>query len=247
MAFEDKIVAEVQGKNIMLSQVVQTIAEMGESGKTLRSEEGMKQVSEELLNQELLYLDAKKNHLDEEEPYLLALEQMKADLLKQYAMQKLLSEVTLEEDELREYYDSHQDQYKDLKMHASHILVETEEKAKEILQEIEGGLEFTEAAKKHSSCPSASSGGDLGVFGPGQMVGPFDEAAQEAEVGKVVGPVKTQFGAHLILVHERDEKPSTFEEVQDQIRQKYGLMKQQEAYLQKMHVLNEEYEPKIYY
>ena len=153
MAEGNKIVAEVEGKPIYLSQVIQTINEMGENGVALRSEEGIKQVAEELANQELLYLDAKKEKLDEDEAYKGALEQMKADLLKQYAMQKLMSGVRVEEDELKEYYDSHRDQHKSMQMHASHILVETEDEAKAILDEIRGGVDFSEAAKKYSTCP----------------------------------------------------------------------------------------------
>ena len=80
---------------------------------------------------------------------------------------------------------------------------ELEEKAAEIMASIEkGDIAFEDAAKEYSSCPSNAQGGDLGEFGRGQMVPEFDQVAFEAEVGKVVGPVKTQFGYHLIKVEE---------------------------------------------
>ena len=86
---------------------------------------------------------------------------------------------------------------------ARHILVPTEEACIKLKVEIEGGLDFTEAAAKHSKCPSGRSGGALGSFGPGQMVREFDEVVFSGEVGKVLGPVKTQFGYHLIEITKR--------------------------------------------
>ena len=91
------------------------------------------------------------------------------------------------------------------KAQARHILVNTEEACNELKTEIEGGAEFAKVAKEHSQCPSGQQGGDLGEFSPGQMVREFDEVVFSAEVGKVHGPVKTQFGYHLIWVHERTE------------------------------------------
>merc|ERR1712188_19693 len=88
---------------------------------------------------------------------------------------------------------------------ASHILVPTEAKCLEIKAEIEGGASFEDMAKKHSTCPSGKSGGSLGTFGPGQMVPEFDKVVFSGEVKKVLGPVKTQFGYHLIWISERNE------------------------------------------
>ena len=87
---------------------------------------------------------------------------------------------------------------------ASHILVDTEEKCLELKQQIEGGASFEDVAKKNSKCPSGAEGGSLGSFGPGQMVKEFDEVVFSAEIGKCLGPVKTQFGYHLIKITERN-------------------------------------------
>ncbi len=86
---------------------------------------------------------------------------------------------------------------------ARHILVATEAECQELKTEIEGGADFAEVARKHSSCPSRMQGGDLGAFFPGQMVREFDEVVFSGEIGKVLGPVKTQFGYHLIEVTKR--------------------------------------------
>jgi peptidyl-prolyl cis-trans isomerase C len=86
---------------------------------------------------------------------------------------------------------------------ACHILVENEKKAKEVQEKLDKGMNFAEAARKYSSCPSSRSGGDLGWFGKGQMVPEFEKAAFEGEKGKILGPVKTRFGYHLIKVVDR--------------------------------------------
>ena len=91
------------------------------------------------------------------------------------------------------------------KASARHILVSSEEICQELKDEIEGGADFAALAKEHSQCPSGKDGGNLGVFGPGQMVKEFDEVVFSAEVGKVQGPVKTQFGYHLVEVTTRTE------------------------------------------
>lgn len=88
---------------------------------------------------------------------------------------------------------------------ARHILVPSEEKASELKAQIEAGADFAEVAKANSTCPSARQGGDLGSFGPGQMVKEFDTVVFSAPVGTVEGPVKTQFGFHLIEVTSRED------------------------------------------
>ena len=89
------------------------------------------------------------------------------------------------------------------KASAKHILVETKAECEKLKKEIDGGADFSALAKKHSQCPSGQEGGDLGVFSPGQMVPAFDKVVFSAEVGKVQGPVQTEFGYHLILVTSR--------------------------------------------
>ena len=86
---------------------------------------------------------------------------------------------------------------------ARHILVADEDACNQLKQQIAEGSDFAELAKQHSKCPSGQQGGDLGEFGPGQMVREFDDVVFNAEVGSVQGPVKTQFGYHLIEVIER--------------------------------------------
>ncbi|AHV92416.1 peptidylprolyl isomerase [Bordetella holmesii] len=86
---------------------------------------------------------------------------------------------------------------------ARHILVSTEAKAQELKTAIENGADFADVARENSSCPSARQGGELGTFGPGEMVREFDEVVFSAPVNQVQGPVKTQFGYHLVEVTSR--------------------------------------------
>lgn len=88
---------------------------------------------------------------------------------------------------------------------ARHILVDTEQQCEEVKQQIENGADFAQVAKQTSNCPSAANGGDLGEFGPGMMVPEFDKVVFSAPVNTVQGPVKTQFGYHLLEVTSRTE------------------------------------------
>ena len=86
---------------------------------------------------------------------------------------------------------------------ARHILVDTEEQCNDLKQQIKDGADFADLAQQHSNCPSGKSGGDLGQFGPGMMVPEFDKVVFSADIGSVEGPVKTQFGYHLLEVTSR--------------------------------------------
>ena len=91
------------------------------------------------------------------------------------------------------------------KASARHILVNTEEECESLKQQIEDGADFADIAKEHSTCPSGRNGGDLGEFGPGQMVKEFDEVVFSGELNTVHGPVKTQFGYHLLEITSRSD------------------------------------------
>jgi peptidyl-prolyl cis-trans isomerase C len=90
------------------------------------------------------------------------------------------------------------------KASARHILVKTEQECLDLKAKIDAGAEFESLAKQHSTCPSGQEGGALGTFGPGQMVKEFDTVVFNEEVGVVHGPVKTQFGYHLLEITSRD-------------------------------------------
>ena len=121
-------------------------------------------------------------------------------------------------------------------MTASHILVDSEEEAEKLLSQIrEGTISFEDAAKEYSSCPSAQNGGSLGEFGQGQMVEEFDDACFSMEVGELRGPVKTQFGWHIIrLDGKREGEPMKLADARDAIREHLLNEKRRKAYESKV-------------
>jgi peptidyl-prolyl cis-trans isomerase C len=88
---------------------------------------------------------------------------------------------------------------------ARHILVETREECEDIKKQIEDGADFAAMAREYSKCPSSEDGGNLGEFSPGEMVAAFDEIVFVREVGKVHGPIETEFGFHLVEITSRTE------------------------------------------
>ena len=91
-----------------------------------------------------------------------------------------------------------------MKAKARHILVETELVCQELKKKIEEGAEFSDVARAHSTCPSGKQGGELGEFGPGQMVAEFDNVVFKESIGDVHGPIRTDFGYHLIQITSRE-------------------------------------------
>jgi peptidyl-prolyl cis-trans isomerase C len=134
-------------------------------------------------------------------------------------------EEPLDEAKVRELYDqTFADFQPQPEYNAAHILVADEQAAKDLKAQLDEGTDFADLAKENSTDGSASNGGDLGWFGLGRMVPEFESAVADMEPGDVAGPVKTQFGYHLIkLIDTRESSPPPFEEVraelEDQLRQ----------------------------
>lgn len=205
---------------------------------------GKKYLLNEMIIQEMLYLDAKEKGLNKDETYLKELEAVQESLLKQYAIKKLLADVKVDGNEAKEYYEANPNQFvKGESTRAKHILVKEEEQAQTIYNELKEGKSFEEAAKEYSQCPSKEKGGDLGYFEKGRMVPEFEEAAFALEIGTVSEPVKTQFGYHIIKVE--DKKPSSviaFEEVEKQIEDYLLREKQNQKFREYTDVLRNKYE-----
>ena len=240
---ENKILAVVNGREIKQSDVELLYANLGPNAAQYKGEEGYKQLVEQLILEEMLYSDAKENKMDEAKEYQAALDQLKRSLLAQYLVSNLMSNIEVSEKEVEEFYNENKNTFKSGEnVKASHILVDTLEKANDILKEIKEGLSFADAAQKYSSCPSKNSGGNLGQFGKGQMVPEFENAVFAMNVGEISEPVKSQFGYHLIQLNEKNEsKELTLEEVKEDITNKIRFNKQSAAYTQKQNELKEKY------
>ena len=162
---------------------------------------------------------------------------------------KILNPVTVSDAEIKEFYEKNLANFAvPAQMHAHHILVKEEEAAKSLLATLEKEpAKFEEVAKASSICPSSQQGGDLGDFSEGQMVPEFENACKGAEIGKIVGPVKTQFGYHLIRVDKRTPAGTRkFEEVQENIRNQLLTQKQKEVFDAYVETLRKEYNVKVY-
>ncbi|ABR47885.1 PpiC-type peptidyl-prolyl cis-trans isomerase [Alkaliphilus metalliredigens QYMF] len=238
---ENKNVLAVVGEKNITKQDVEALMKTldPQMAMQLQSEDGQKRLVNELVNQELFYLLAKEENLEKEDAYQADLEKMKENLLKQYAINKLLRDITITDSEITNYYTENKAQFEQpAQVQASHILVDSEEKAQGVLAELKEGLSFEEAATKHSSCPSNAKGGDLGLFAQGQMVPEFEEAAFNMEVDTVSEPVKTQFGYHIIkVVDQKPAQEKSLAEVKDQLNQQLLSQKQQKAYFDKIEAL----------
>lgn len=182
--------------------------------------------------------------LEETEDFKKVYENARRDILAQMAMRETVKDADVTEEEVKAYYDANRQQFtKGETVGAKHILTDSEEKCTAILEAVTSGEKtFEDAAKESSSCPSGARGGDLGEFGRGQMVKEFEDAAFEAEIGHVVGPVQTQFGYHLIKVEKKNEASvAAFDEVKEAIRRNLVQQKQNTAYNAKVAELKEKY------
>lgn len=241
------ILAEVNGKEIKQSDVITFISQM-QGGQQFMNPQGIHQIADELVNQELMYIDAKENNLDQDKEFKDQLEITKENMLKNYAMHLLFDSIKVSDDEIKEYYENNKEVVKKPKSYkASHILVEDEKSANEILEKIENGLSFSDAADKYST-DKASKGGDLGEFPKGAMVKEFEDALDELKEGEISKPVKTQFGYHIIkLDHTHDEYLPELDEIKDRIHDTLLMIKRQEKYLEKTNQIKEKVEVKKYY
>ena len=248
MENNNKLLAEVNGKKIYRNDVISFMQNI-EGGQRFQNEEGIKVLTDEMVNQEIVLADAYKNKLDEEEEFKNELSIVKDNMLKNYAMHKIFESVNPTDDELKKYYEENKEVITPNKTYtASHILVDDETKAEDIYKEIEEGLDFKEAAKKYSKDPSAASGGSLGTFPKGVMVKEFQDGLDSLEIGEISKPVKSQFGYHLIKLEDiNDAEAKPFEEVKDQVYQTYLMVKRQEKYLEKLNEISKDAEVKKYY
>lgn len=240
----EKILAVSAGHEITEQELNDLIANYPPEQQIYLSDpNAKKEILEQLIGFHLFTKMAEEEKIKESKEYKETLAKMENELASHMAATSVIEKVTVEEDEARAYFDQNPAQFTaDAQVKAKHILVDGEETAKQVAKEIANGKSFEDAAKEYSTCPSGEKGGDLGYFGKGQMVPEFEKAAFEGEIGKVLGPVETQFGCHLILVEDKKEASvRPFEEVQAQIHQQLIQGRQQEAYDAKVKELETAY------
>lgn len=248
MEENNKVLAIVGDKSISQEDVMKFISSM-QGGQQFMNPQGIKQITDELVNQELLYIQAKNNKLDQEDEFVRELEFTKENMLKNYAMHKLFLDIEVSENEIKDYYDNNKEIIKSpVSYKASHILVENEKIANEILSEIKSGKSFEQAADEYSLDNNEKNGGDLGEFSQGTMVKEFEEALEKLSEGEISAPVKTQFGYHLIkLDHKHDSFLPDFNQVKERIKDTLLMIRRQEKYLSEVKNIGENIKVEKFY
>ncbi len=237
---EEKVLASVGGKNITEADVDMLVMQMGQRGQNYNNPQGRAMLLDQLINRRLFLMDAMRNMYEREPAFKEQMARLKEDLLTSYSMQKSFEAVKVTEDDAKKYYEENRDKFvAGMTFNASHILVDSEEKAKEILAEIKAGtVTFEAAAEAHSTCPSGQQGGSLGDFGSGQMVPEFENACAAMEVGTISDPVQTQFGWHLILLNKKEDGGEMpYDEIKDNLMAALKEERQQAAYQSKVNQL----------
>ncbi len=247
---KNKVLFSFAGKEIKVSEL---FAELQQIPPFLRpqilSEKGLQDILNNFSSRYLATENAEKNFeaLSKEFPAVIE------DSKRRVAIRKLLDDkigsLVIADKDIEDFYNKNMAQFSQpAQISAHHILVKEEADARKILEDLKADpTKFEAIAKEKSTCPSGKQGGDLGKFGEGQMVPEFDAACKEAEIGKIVGPVKTQFGHHIIRVDERTAAGTKkLEEVKDEIRAQLLPEKQKEVFGALVEEVKKEFNVKIY-
>lgn len=212
----DTVMATVNGEVITLGDMISVHAGLQPQYQQLPVDTLFSSILDQLVQQTAL---AQSLNGEVPQHVEIALNNERRTLLASEALEAFVAGNEVSDEDLQAAYDAQfssfvgEDEY-----NASHILVPTEEEAKDIRKELTDGADFAETAKVKSTGPSGASGGSLGWFGAGQMVKPFEDAVAELAVGEISQPVQTQFGWHLIILNDaRKSQAPTFEEARQEL------------------------------
>jgi peptidyl-prolyl cis-trans isomerase C len=230
----DPVVARVNGVDIKQSDIALAEEDVGSDMQAASPEAKREQLIAYLADIIMVTQAAEKKNLGDNPDFKRRLAFMRNKLLMGFGLQEE-SKAALTEEALQQTYD---DAVKSMggqdEVRARHILVENEEEAKAIVDQLKAGADFAALAKEKSKDPGAADGGDLGYFSKDQMVPQFSEVAFKMYPGQLSNPVKTQFGWHVIkLEDKRTRQPPEFDKVKDQI-EAYLARKAQTEYIAKL-------------
>jgi len=218
-AAQDEIVAKVNGTAITRSQLDFFASELGDRLNQVPAEQRDKILIEQMIARHLIAQAASKLKLEKTKEFQSRQDFYRLRALQEVYLNKVIDASITEAALKKTYQEGLAKIDPEVEIRARHILVKTEDEAKAISKELDGGADFIELAKTKSIGPSNVKGGDLGYFGKGQMVPPFAEAAFALKAGEISKPVKTRFGWHLIKVEDvREKAPPTFEDIRDSMR-----------------------------
>jgi peptidyl-prolyl cis-trans isomerase C len=228
------VLAKVNGAEIRQSDMALAEEELGPSLAQMDPATKRENVLSFLIDMKIVAKAAEDKKIEDRDDFKARLAFARNRLLMDNLLAVEGKAATTDEAMKKVYEDAAKQISGEQEVHARHILVETEDEAKAIEEELKKGADFAELAKKKSKDPGASDGGDLGFFTKDQMVPEFSAVAFALEPGKISDPVKSQFGWHIIKVEEkRDRKPPDFAQVKPQI-ETYVTRKAQADYVAKL-------------
>jgi peptidyl-prolyl cis-trans isomerase C len=220
-AQQDKVVASIDGKNITEADLTRAESDLDAQFSRLPPEKRRAAALAALIEIRLVSAKAEASGLDKDPEFERQMELLRQRALHSaWVQSEVASKVT--DAEVRALYDKQMANTPPTnEVHARHILVKTKEEADALIKELDGGADFQKLANEHTADPGGkTTGGDLGYFGPGQMVPEFEKAAFALEVGAYTKqPVQSQFGWHVIKVEDkRAQQPPAFDQVKEQFR-----------------------------
>jgi peptidyl-prolyl cis-trans isomerase C len=199
----DSVVATVNGTEITLGHMLMVRASLPDQYQQLPDDVLWDGIMDQIVQQTVL---SQQDSGEETRRIKLALENERRALLAAQVIEGIVGDAVTDEAVQAMYDETYLQGEQSEEYNASHILVETEEEAAAIVEELNGGADFAEVARAKSTGPSGPNGGQLGWFGAGMMVPEFQTAVEELEVGAISGPVQTQFGWHVITLNEKRAK-----------------------------------------
>jgi peptidyl-prolyl cis-trans isomerase C len=226
---DDAVVARVNGIDIKQSDLDFAASEVGAQLVNYAPADRRRMLLQFIVENELMAEAAEKDNLGTGQSFEDRLKFHRRRALRDAFFDKNIRNGVSEEAAKKIYDEKISGMKPEPEIHARHILVATEAEAKEVAERLKKGEDFATVAKEKSKDPSAE-GGDLGFFGRGQMLKPFEDAAFALEPGQISEPVQTQFGWHIIKVEEKRERPlPTFDEVKDTIMTQLAQQKAQQT------------------
>ena len=231
MAAEKNVIAKINGTVITVDELKQRLGSFPkEYSDMLNTRENKVKVLNQMIDETVLLEEAKNHGYEKTDEYKAQVEAQKTRLLISFLLRDTVEKkLKVNDEDLKTYYSAHPEQFKELEQRrVRHILVKTEEEAKQVMKALKKGDDFIELARKKSVDPSAANGGDLGWFTKGQLVPEFEAAAfalkSRDDLSEIV---KTQFGYHIIkLVDTNVRQKLEFNEVKDQINRAVTAEKQ---------------------
>ena len=214
----DPVVAKVNGKEILRSEVLASAANLPPQMRA-QAEQLLPVLLERLVDIQLITEAATAEGLEDDDAVVKRMAEMKKEIMRQVYLERLIEQEVTDE-KLQAQYDQYLEANPpEQQVKARHILVEDEAAANEIIEALDGGADFAELAGERSIGPSGPRGGDLGYFTSGTMVPAFSEAAFALEPGSYTAePVQTQFGWHVILVEDKRDSPvPSLDELREQL------------------------------